>query len=156
MKLYDSVKTTSGYTLYIVFDGDKVYEITSQIPDGIPSAVIEKFKYIKDYLGGHCCQPMLIEAFHDLDMSWATPFMKEIYKALSLIPCGTTVSYRHLAELAGRPKAARAVGNAMAKNRFLIVIPCHRVLASGHRIGGFSSGLDMKRALLRCEGHNEF
>jgi methylated-DNA-[protein]-cysteine S-methyltransferase len=64
-----------------------------------------------------------------------------------------SISYGELASLAGAPGAARAVGNIMAKNPLPLVIPCHRVLAAGGRIGGFSApaGTEMKRHLLRME-----
>ena len=71
---------------------------------------------------------------------------------------GTTLTYGQLAELAGRPGAARAVGQVMARNRWPLLIPCHRVLASGGRLGGFSGGrhsgdgLDLKAFLLQLEG----
>ncbi len=65
---------------------------------------------------------------------------------------GKTISYGELAEFVGHPGAARAVGTAMARNPVPIVVPCHRVLASGGRIGGYGGGLEMKRGLLRLEG----
>lgn len=157
MKYADSVVSLGGYELFIVFDDDRVYEITTLKPENTElKSLPPKFVYIKEFLEDHKRQPILAEAMADLDFSWATPFMMDVYKALVLIPFGITVSYKALAELSGHPKAARAVGSAMAKNRFLIVLPCHRVLAAGGKIGGFSGGLDMKYDLLRCEGHNEF
>jgi methylated-DNA-[protein]-cysteine S-methyltransferase len=71
------------------------------------------------------------------------------------VPWGETVSYGELAELAGRPRAARAVGRVMATNPVPFLIPCHRVLAAGGRIGGYGSGrnaIDLKRSLLAREG----
>ena len=81
-----------------------------------------------------------------------TPFQQKIWAALARVPFGQTVSYGSLASLAGRPSAARAVGNAVGGNPWVIVVPCHRVLAGGGKLGGFSSGLDRKRDLLRREG----
>jgi methylated-DNA-[protein]-cysteine S-methyltransferase len=81
-----------------------------------------------------------------------TPFQQRIWAALARVPFGQTVSYGSLASLAGRPSAARAVGNAVGGNPWVIVVPCHRVLAAGGKLGGFSSGLDRKRELLRLEG----
>lgn len=82
-----------------------------------------------------------------------TPFGRRIQQACRRIPRGRTCSYGELAVAAGSPGAARAVGQAMARNRFPLIVPCHRVLASGGRIGGFSSpqGLAMKRRLLALE-----
>jgi methylated-DNA-[protein]-cysteine S-methyltransferase len=65
---------------------------------------------------------------------------------------GKTISYGELAEVVGHPGAARAVGTAMARNPVPIVVPCHRVLASGGGLGGYGGGLDMKRGLLELEG----
>ncbi len=64
---------------------------------------------------------------------------------------GEVISYAELAELAGSPRASRAVGTAMATNPIPIVVPCHRVLRTGGSLGGYGGGLDMKRALLRLE-----
>lgn len=157
MKYAESVVCLGGYELFIIFDDERVYEVTSEKPDGITRGSLpSKFLYIREFLENHTSQPILAEAAADLDLSWATPFMLDVYKALMLIPSGVTLSYSELAELSGHKNAARAVGGAMAKNRFLIIIPCHRVLAAGKKLGGFSGGLDMKADLLRCEGHNEF
>jgi methylated-DNA-[protein]-cysteine S-methyltransferase len=82
-----------------------------------------------------------------------TPFQRRVYEALRRVAYGTTLSYAELAQLAGSPGAARAVGQAMARNRLPIIFPCHRVLASGGGLGGFSApqGLDLKQRLLALE-----
>ena len=89
-----------------------------------------------------------------LDTNHLTPFGRRIVTACRRIPFGQTRSYSQLAAICGSPGAARAVGQVMAKNRFPLVVPCHRVLAAGGRIGGFSApdGLRMKRRLLSIEG----
>lgn len=157
MQYWDSVRCSAGYDLFITFDKDKVYEIASSRPDSLMQMPLaERFAYMAEYLKDCSRQPMLIEAMEDLDFSWTTPFSMAVYRALALIPFGLTVTYGELAALAGHSGAFRAVGTAMSKNRFLIIVPCHRVLAAGGKIGGFSSGLNMKRALLKAEGHNEF
>ncbi|TDC88057.1 methylated-DNA--[protein]-cysteine S-methyltransferase [Saccharopolyspora aridisoli] len=69
-----------------------------------------------------------------------------------LVPFGETVSYKRLAELSGRPEASRAVGSIMGTNPVPLVVPCHRVLASGGGLGGFGPGLEAKRKLLVLEG----
>ena len=79
-----------------------------------------------------------------------TPFQKAVWRELQKIPYGTTVTYRELAQKTGNPRRARAVGGACAKNPFLIVAPCHRVVAEGH-LGGFALGLSAKRLLLKGE-----
>lgn len=68
------------------------------------------------------------------------------------IPTGETRSYGWLARKVGRPRAARAVGRAMATNPLPIVVPCHRVVASDGSLRGYGGGLAMKAALLRLEG----
>jgi methylated-DNA-[protein]-cysteine S-methyltransferase len=84
------------------------------------------------------------------------PLARTVLETLSAeVPWGETVSYGELAELAGRPRAARAVGRVMAGNVVPFVIPCHRVIAAGGRIGGYGGGRDalgLKRWLLEREG----
>jgi methylated-DNA-[protein]-cysteine S-methyltransferase len=87
-----------------------------------------------------------------IDVSGATAFQREVWAAARLIPYGETRSYTWVAEEIGRPKAARAVGQALGRNSLPVIVPCHRVLAADGGLGGFSGGLAMKRFLLRLEG----
>ena len=82
-----------------------------------------------------------------------TEFQQKVILATRAVDFGETVSYGELAARAGSPNAARAVGTVMANNNVPIIIPCHRVLASGGKIGGFSApqGIDLKRRLLELE-----
>jgi methylated-DNA-[protein]-cysteine S-methyltransferase len=80
-----------------------------------------------------------------------TPFQERVWKELRAIPYGETISYAQLAQRVGLPRAARAVGSANGCNRIPIIIPCHRVIASGGGLGGFGGGLDRKRWLLEHE-----
>lgn len=88
-----------------------------------------------------------------LDLAGVPPFHAAVYRALARVPFGATLSYGELAARAGRPGAARAVGQAMARNPFAIVIPCHRVIQSGGGIGGYGcrGGVALKRRLLDAE-----
>ncbi len=79
-------------------------------------------------------------------------FQREVLRAGHAIPRGRVSTYGLLASRLGRPGAARAVGTALAANPFPIAIPCHRVIRSDGRLGGFGGGLEMKRALLKREG----
>ncbi len=81
-------------------------------------------------------------------------FQQNILRACRSIAYGSTVSYGELASRAGHSGAARAVGSVMARNRHPLIIPCHRVVAAGNRLGGFSScsGTELKRAMLELEG----
>ena len=81
-----------------------------------------------------------------------TPFQLRVWQELRRIPWGQTISYGELARRVGNPKASRAVGQANAVNPIPLIIPCHRVIAADGGLGGYSSGLDRKRRLLRHEG----
>jgi methylated-DNA-[protein]-cysteine S-methyltransferase len=95
-------------------------------------------------------QPVL---FPDaLDFAAATPFQRAVWQAAQEIPYGQKRSYGWLATKAGKPRAARAVGQAMAANPWPIIVPCHRVVSSNGRLGGYGGGLDMKERLLFLEG----
>lgn len=87
----------------------------------------------------------------DLD-DQGTPFQRSVWSALRHIPYGELISYGDLARRVGRPGGARAVGQANGRNPIPIVVPCHRVVASGGGLGGFSAGLPVKRHLLAIEG----
>jgi methylated-DNA-[protein]-cysteine S-methyltransferase len=88
-----------------------------------------------------------------LALGHLTPFARKVVAACRRIPWGQTRSYGELAAECGSPGAARAVGSVMAKNRYPLIVPCHRVLAAGGEIGGYSApdGLKMKRRLLAME-----
>ena len=88
----------------------------------------------------------------DLDLDGWTPFQLAVAEALRAVPRGEVVTYGELAALAGRPGAARAAGTFCARNRFAIVVPCHRVV-SADGLGSYGSlGLSYKRRLLELEG----
>jgi len=80
-----------------------------------------------------------------------TEFKKRVYNVVSRIPKGKVMSYKQVAEASGYPKAWRAVGNVLNKNRNPKV-PCHRVIKSSGQVGGLTGGTDKKLALLRKEG----
>ena len=86
-----------------------------------------------------------------LDLATVPPFSRRILLAASRIPYGATVTYGGLARRADSPRAARAVGQVMARNPVPLLVPCHRVVASGG-LGGFTGGLVLKRRLLALEG----
>ena len=87
-----------------------------------------------------------------LDMEGAPPFHRAAWEACRRIPLGETRSYAQLAQAAGRPGAYRAAGQAMARNRVPVVVPCHRVIGSGGGLHGYGAGgLAVKERLLRAE-----
>ncbi len=87
-----------------------------------------------------------------LDPAIGTPFQKRVWAICRAIPRGETRTYGELAHEAGSPRAARAVGQAMARNPWPVIVPCHRVLGSDRRLTGYGGGLEMKREMLIMEG----
>lgn len=83
-----------------------------------------------------------------------SPFQVRVWNELRAIEYGTTITYGELARRAGAPAGSRAVGHANGANRLAIIIPCHRVVAAGGRLGGYGGGLDAKRFLLGLEGNS--
>jgi len=86
-----------------------------------------------------------------LDLSGQTPFTQTVLKQAFKIPFGQALSYGELAEKINNPKACRAIGGAMGRNPIPLIIPCHRILASEEKLGGFSAGLKIKKRLLSFE-----
>lgn len=86
-----------------------------------------------------------------LKLAISTPFTRRVLAALRRVPRGTTRTYGALARRVGAPRAARAVGTACGANPLPLFIPCHRVVAAGGRLGGFSAGVAWKRFLLAQE-----
>lgn len=113
------------------------------------------------------CPPLLHEARRQLEAYFTgrlrsfdlpldvqgTAFQQAIWQALRAIPFGKLKSYGELAAAAGSPRACRAAGSACGANTLPVIIPCHRAIAAGQKLGGFGLGLDLKRKLLTLEGH---
>lgn len=91
-----------------------------------------------------------------LNFEGVSSFTDHVLEIIKRIPFGQTLTYQEVAKKVGNPKAARAVGSACGRNPFALIIPCHRVLAAGNRLGGFSLDLAVKRRLLAFEGITEF
>jgi methylated-DNA-[protein]-cysteine S-methyltransferase len=99
------------------------------------------------YFGGR------LEAIDRLEVDpGGTPFQARVWRALRAVPAGRTISYGELAEAAGSPRAARAVGAANHDNPIALVVPCHRTIGRDRRLVGYAGGLDRKRWLLTHEG----
>ena len=107
------------------------------------------FKDILKYLGGS----KVDFSDYDLDMSSLTEFEQQVLTETRKIPYGETVTYSELASRIGRCGGAQAVGQALSKNPYPIVIPCHRVVARSG-IGGYSGGVKLKMKLLELEAHS--
>lgn len=83
-----------------------------------------------------------------LDLGAGTEFQRSVWQQLLKIPRGETRSYGEIAKSLKNPRACRAVGSACGANPIPVLVPCHRVLAANHKLGGYSGGLDWKRKLL--------
>jgi methylated-DNA-[protein]-cysteine S-methyltransferase len=85
------------------------------------------------------------------DEAW-TPFQRDVFAAMRRVPYGEVVSYSDLARLAGHPGAQRAAGTVCSRNRFPLVVPCHRIVSAGG-VGSYPGlGIDYKRRMLALEG----
>ncbi len=86
------------------------------------------------------------------ESAWGTPFQKSVWKSLQKIERGSCKSYAEIAALVGSPGAARAIGSAVGRNPWSIIVPCHRVIGSSGALTGFAGGLKRKKDLLTLEG----
>ncbi|MDP8245094.1 MAG: methylated-DNA--[protein]-cysteine S-methyltransferase [Candidatus Hinthialibacter antarcticus] len=116
------------------------------ITDKATPAAKKTERELKQYFAGKNKRFTVPVEFH------GPAFHQEVWTALKEVPFGEVLSYGELAELAGRPFAARAVGQAMANNNIPIVVPCHRVIGSSGKLHGFTGGLHIKEHLLKHEG----
>jgi methylated-DNA-[protein]-cysteine S-methyltransferase len=87
-----------------------------------------------------------------LDLRALPAFTVSVLRELGKVPYGQTTTYGELAARVGHPRAARAVGTVMNRNRIPIVLPCHRVVGANGSLVGYAGGLERKTALLRLEG----
>ena len=86
-----------------------------------------------------------------LNLAGATPFQRAVWQLVRSIPYGQTESYGWVAQQIEKPRGARAIGQALARNPLPIVVPCHRITGAKGKLGGFSYGLEMKQRLLQME-----
>ena len=119
-----------------------------QHADHDPAGLQAQCEAIQHYFAG---DPNALEHLQ-LDLQDAPPFFKAAWEAARSIPPGETRSYGWIAQEAGRPRAFRAAGQAMARNRLALAIPCHRVIGSGGGLHGYGmGGLAVKARLLEME-----
>ncbi|HEY7587527.1 MAG TPA: methylated-DNA--[protein]-cysteine S-methyltransferase [Thermoplasmata archaeon] len=133
----------------IVTEGGRLRELS--FTDAKPTARVPKGPIAKELL--RFFQGRLRD-LRDIpvDLSESTEFERQVYEATRQIPFGEVATYGQIAKAIGKPKAQRAVGQALGRNPVGVVIPCHRVVASDGGLGGFTGGLRWKRKLLRHEG----
>ncbi len=119
---------------------------TGAVPDDQPDDILKMaVGQLDEYFSGARGLFSVPLAYGD-----ASPFAKDVYDSLRTVAAGASVTYGQLAAMSGHERAARAVGGAMNRNRLLLFVPCHRVLASDGP-GGFGCGIEMKIALLDLE-----
>ena len=119
--------------------------LSQQAEIGETELIREAFRQIDAYLAGQ------LWLFSVPIAPSGTPFMQRVWKILSTIPYGATLTYREVAVAMGNPLAARAVGMANNRNPVPILIPCHRVIGSNGALVGYRGGLGLKKRLLELE-----
>ncbi len=110
-------------------------------------AVADAARQIRQYLDGERKSFQI-----PLDLSGHTPFRRQVWEVTQRIPYGETRSYAWVARQLGKPRAARAVGQALGANPVPMLVPCHRVVGSDGSLGGYTGGPGWKERLLRLEG----
>ena len=146
--LYDTFESPPG-TLYLIFAGEILKGVSFKKPRGpirkgkAPSWIT---KELKEYF-----EKGLENFSQNISFPKGTEFEKTVWLTLKEIPYGETRTYKWLAEKIGNPNATRAVGQALSRNPLPIILPCHRIIESDGSIGGYSSGVDIKRRLLDIE-----
>ena len=125
----------------IVQDYQEINKIQRKIPGGIDDRIAKLYFGKKENID-----------LSLLNLSKLTDFSAKVLKQACKIPRGKVATYSSLAAKLGKPRAARAVGTALANNPFPIIIPCHRVVRADGSLGGFGGGLKMKKELLTNEG----
>ena len=142
--------------LRIAFEGEPLDRTLARVAAGVGPRIVQSDRELaatrdtlSAYFEGEDATPAL-----PVDLSLvAGPFRRTVLETLhARVHHGEVVTYKQLAEQAGNPRAVRAVGTACAGNPVPIVVPCHRVLPSTHRLGNYGGGPERKRALLALEG----
>ena len=140
-----------GLTHLVFIDREGRPQHAHRSPEGDRNAaaariLAETEKQLREYFAGR-------RRGFDLPLApQGTEFQKDVWRALSKIPFGHTISYRDLALKIGRESATRAVGAANGANPISIILPCHRVIGADNRLTGYGGGLPAKKYLLELEG----
>lgn len=120
-------------------------QLSATISGEMPDVLKEAKRQVSEYFAGQRFQ-------FDLPLQWqGTEFQVRVWKALAQVPFGATPNYQKIAEQIGAPQASRAVGSANGRNRLPLFVPCHRIIAAGGKLGGFTGGLGLKKRLLAHE-----
>jgi O-6-methylguanine DNA methyltransferase len=136
------------------FESQRLKRVTLSFSEGFECRIV----------GDGNCEPFLaflegygkkLPASLELSLEELSPFRQKVLKRLQKVPFGAKLTYGDLAAKIEQPKAARAIGMACHYNPFPLFIPCHRVIASGGRLGGFAYDLKMKELLLDFESKDQ-
>lgn len=152
-----------GHKMLLIADENRL--ISCRWLPGDPESSMERRFYTSSHKAG---QPIIDQAIKEIieylegtrirfDIAitpTGTEFRMKVWNEMRTIPYGETITYKELARRIGSPDACRAVANACGANPFPIIIPCHRVVASGGKPGGYTGGLDIKHTLLAIEKQN--
>jgi O-6-methylguanine DNA methyltransferase len=151
--MYDIIKTPLG-NLTVIFTDKGVCRIEFRKQNPGEMHRIERREMAPDWTRQFKSyfQGRPVDFGIPLDLREGSSFKQRVWRALQKIPYGETRSYRWVAEQVGKSRAPRAVGRANALNPVPILIPCHRVIRLDGSLGGFSSGVDIKKGLLCLEG----
>ena len=139
---------------YVAFDDEERDELLERLARRLSPRILEHRaatdevrRQLDEYFEGERSRFEL-----KLDRRLMRGIARDVLTATARVPFGRTTTYGRIAERIGRPRASRAVGNALGSNPIPIVVPCHRVLRSGGDVGGYAGGPERKRRLLRLEG----
>ncbi|MCD6419652.1 MAG: MGMT family protein [Synergistetes bacterium] len=146
------VAFTLGY-IEIGVKGEKVeYVRYTTTPTALPLSHNKYLNKLKKDITKYLRGEKVDFRTYRLNLDNISPFETMVYRATSSIPYAEVKSYKWVATQIGKPHAYRAVGNALKKNPFLLLVPCHRVWKNNREIGGFSAGVELKRYLCSIEG----
>jgi len=147
------VATTSNGVCALQFLKDEEKQLAAlkrrlQQPFELDASLVREFsRYVRWFVEGQ-----RVVGSWSLDLRGVGAFRQMVYDKLRSVGWGKVTTYGDLARAVGSPKATRAVGQALAHNPIILLVPCHRVVSADGRLGGFTAGVDMKRRLLEAEG----
>ena len=148
------VAVTPRGLAYVAFEDEERDELLARLSRQLsprilehPAATDEVRRQLEEYFDGERTR---FELKLDRRLMWG--IARDVLAATARVPFGRTTTYGKVAERIGRPRASRAVGNALGSNPLPIVVPCHRVLRAGGDVGGYAGGPSRKRKLLTLEG----
>lgn len=157
MRYYDTYESPHGQMLLVAtddgvsgvyFGGQKYFPETEKEwkRDGRHAPLKQAKRELQEYFAG---KRKRFQIALDPD---GTPFQRSVWKAISTVGFGNTITYGELARRAGYPGSARAAGAATGRNPVSIIVPCHRIMGANGALTGYAGGLERKRALLELEG----